>query len=36
MDAALRRYREIEAAVFADMQQEEQRALAQVGPDETV
>ena len=35
VDAALRHYREIEAAVFADMQQEEQRALAQVGPDET-
>ena len=35
VDAALRHYREVEAAVFADMQQEEQRALAQVGPDET-
>lgn len=35
VDAALRHYRKIEAAVFADMQQEEQRALAQVGPDET-
>ena len=27
VDSSLRRYREIEAAVFADMQQEEQRAL---------
>ena len=35
VEAALQRYREIEAAVFAEMQQEEQRALAEVGPDET-
>ena len=35
VDAALRRYREIEAAVFADLQAQERAALAEVGPDAT-
>lgn len=35
VDAALRRYREIEAAVFADLQAQERAALTEVGPDAT-
>ena len=35
VDAALKRYREIEAAVFADLQAQERAALAEVGPDAT-
>ena len=33
--AVLQRYRAVEAAIFADMQHEEQRALAEVMQDKT-